>query len=74
DVTHPSAAGDVVVEPRVTIHEYVDARAMLCCDMARETIEVLFAISEAGKTLRQRYTTEVLGVPIGTGQCAGRGG
>jgi len=66
-VAHPSATGDVVVQSRVTIHEYVDARAMLCGDMTCEAVEMLFTVGEAGKSLGQGNAAKVFGVPIGTG-------
>jgi hypothetical protein len=42
--------------------------------MASETIEMLLAIGEAGKSLRKRNAAEVLGVPAWAGQCPGGGG
>ena len=39
-----TTSGDIVIEPRVTIHEDVNSCAMLSCDVAGETIEMLLAI------------------------------
>src|SRR4029078_3747994 len=41
-VAHPSATGDVIVQPRVTIHEYVDARAKLVGDRHWERTKMCF--------------------------------
>ena len=74
DVAHPGAAGDVVVEPGVAVHHDVDAGAVLRRHVAGETIEMLFAVGEAGEALRERNAAQIFGVPARPRQCAGGGG
>src|SRR5262249_56294510 len=68
DVAYPRAPGDVVVKTRVTVDKDVDASAMLSRHVTREAIEMLFAIGEARKALRQGKSAQILGEPTGAGQ------
>ena len=74
DVTHPATAGDVIIEPRVAINKDVDTSPVLGCHMAGETIEMLLAIGEAGKSVGERNAAEILRVPAWTGERPGRRG
>ena len=74
DVAHPGASGDVVVEPGVAVHHDVDAGAMLRRHVAGQTVEMLFAVGEAGEALRERNAAQVFGVPARPRQRAGGGG
>src|SRR5262249_51351119 len=67
-IAHPRAPSDVVVKPRIAVDEDVDAGAMLSRHVTREAIEMLLAIGEAGKTLREGNAAQILGVPARAGQ------
>ena len=54
-VAHPAAAGDVIVETRVTVDENVNAGAVLGDDVASETIEMLFSIGVLRQTVGERH-------------------
>jgi hypothetical protein len=46
---------------------------MLGSHVAGKAIEVLLAVGETGKTLRQRNAAQIFGVPVGPGQGPGGG-
>ena len=68
DVTDPGTAGHVVVKACVAVDEDVDAGTVLGGHVAREAVEVLLAIGETGKSLRQGNAAQVFGVPAWAGQ------
>jgi hypothetical protein len=73
-VADPAAPGDVVVEPRVAVDEDVDAGAVLRRHVAGKAVEVLLAIGELRKAVRQRCAAQIGGVPGRPRQRAGGGG
>src|SRR5262249_1331013 len=73
-VTHPAAAGDVVVETGVAVDENIDAGAVLSGDVAGETIEMLLAVSGLGQTMGERYAAQIGVIPTRPRQRPGRGG
>src|SRR5262249_48108013 len=73
-VTHPAAAGDVVVETRVAVDENIDAGAVLRRDVAGEAIEMLLAVSGLGQTMGERHAAQIGVIPTRPRQRPGRGG